>query len=417
MKLTEDAKTIILLCTSFKSNEQFIPLNPNEYALLAKWLHDNGYKPVDMHHPEVVTKISCIFPKLTRQRLDFLLGRGVLLGFAVEEWQRSGIWIVTRSDPSYPIRYRTHLHTHTPPLLFGVGDPILLAGGGLAIVGSRNVDTEGANFAREVAKNCAKDGLLIVSGCAKGVDIISMQSALDAGGKVVGIAADNLLKKSVKGDIRKSIAEGRLLLVSPYHPSASFQVWRAMERNKLIYGLADYTLVVQSDYNKGGTWAGATEELKHKSHRPVFVRTSPPKAIQALQKLGASPWPNVVKDIKKSLDEYINVANSEICTLINEDINSRQINNISENKIESSQKMQNYHTQGKVQSAYSLILPVLLDILTIPTKLKELASLFEVSPTQMKYWLDRAIDDNHIIKNSKGKITTYLKATFTQLPL
>jgi predicted Rossmann fold nucleotide-binding protein DprA/Smf involved in DNA uptake len=35
-----------------------------------------------------------------------------------------------------------------------------------------------------------------------------------------------------------------------------------MGRNKLIYGLSDVTLVVASDHDSGGTWAGATEALR-----------------------------------------------------------------------------------------------------------------------------------------------------------
>lgn len=45
-----------------------------------------------------------------------------------------------------------------------------------------------------------------------------------------------------------------------------------MGRNKLIYGMSDYGLVVSAEYKKGGTWAGAAEELKRENALPVFVR-------------------------------------------------------------------------------------------------------------------------------------------------
>ncbi len=63
-----------------------------------------------------------------------------------------------------------------------------------------------------------------------------------------------------------------MLLISPYHPEAGFNVGNAMGRNKLIYALADYGLVVSAEHKKGGTWEGASEELKRKPGRPVFVR-------------------------------------------------------------------------------------------------------------------------------------------------
>ncbi|HRR34848.1 MAG TPA: hypothetical protein P5026_12155, partial [Kiritimatiellia bacterium] len=58
----------------------------------------------------------------------------------------------------------------------------------------------------------------------------------------------------------------------PYYPEAGFSVGTTMGRNKLIYALADYGLVVSADFKKGGTWEGAQEELRRKPGRPVFVR-------------------------------------------------------------------------------------------------------------------------------------------------
>ncbi|NOZ52308.1 MAG: hypothetical protein GXP08_04050 [Gammaproteobacteria bacterium] len=105
---------------------------------------------------------------IAKQRLESLLGRGVQLGFAVEEWQRSGIWIISRSDADYPVRYKKYLKDKAPPLLFGVGNRSLLRGGGLGIVGSRNVDQEGETFTCQVAELCAYNQMPVVSGGARG---------------------------------------------------------------------------------------------------------------------------------------------------------------------------------------------------------------------------------------------------------
>ena len=69
---------------------------------------------------------------------------------------------------------------------------------------------------------------------------------------------------------RNLLLDGQLVLISPYDPSAGFNVGNAMQRNKLIYALADTSLVVSSDLNKGGTWAGAVEQLD----KLKFVRSS-----------------------------------------------------------------------------------------------------------------------------------------------
>jgi predicted Rossmann fold nucleotide-binding protein DprA/Smf involved in DNA uptake len=59
------------------------------------------------------------------------------------------------------------------------------------------------------------------------------------------------------------VAGGQICLVTPYAPSVAFSVGNAMGRNKIIYGLARCTIVVSSDHETGGTWAGATEALKN----------------------------------------------------------------------------------------------------------------------------------------------------------
>jgi predicted Rossmann fold nucleotide-binding protein DprA/Smf involved in DNA uptake len=67
-----------------------------------------------------------------------------------------------------------------------------------------------------------------------------------------------------------------------------------MERNKLIYALADAALVVNAEINQGGTWAGATEQLDKLHYVRVYVRSSGKVSpgLDALKERGAEPWPN-----------------------------------------------------------------------------------------------------------------------------
>lgn len=183
--------------------------------------------------------------------------------------------------------------------MFGVGNRLLLEGGGLGIVGSRNVDQAGDTFTRQVAELCAYNQVPVISGGARGVDQISMSTALEAGGVAIGMLAENLLKRSVERSTRHALADGRLLLLSPYHPHARFTVGAAMGRNKLMYAMSDYALIVSAEYKKGGTWAGAEEELNRENPIPVFVRTTNnvPQGNTKLLELGAIPWPDSIDRI------------------------------------------------------------------------------------------------------------------------
>jgi DNA processing protein len=133
-----------------------------------------------------------------------------------------------------------------------------------------------------------------VSGGAKGIDQAAMRGALEAGGKVSGVLADSLEKTTMNREHRNLLLDGQLVLISPYDPSAGFNVGNAMQRNKLIYALADASLVVSSDLNKGGTWAGAIEQLDKFKFVPVFIRSTGESSagLDGLRKKGALPWPN-----------------------------------------------------------------------------------------------------------------------------
>ena len=227
------------------------------------------------------------FAPVQPDRMKSLLARGAAMALAIEKWTNKGLWVLCRSDQDYPQRLKQHLKRNAPPILYGAGERELLSKGGLAVVGSRNIDEDGEGFAREVGRCAAESGMQLVSGAARGVDETAMHGAFSAGGSVVGVMADSLLRAAVSGKYREGIRDGQLVLVSTFNPEAGFNVGNAMGRNKYIYALADYAVVVSADHGQGGTWAGAEEELKRESGKPVFVRISVgvPKGNRELIKL------------------------------------------------------------------------------------------------------------------------------------
>jgi predicted Rossmann fold nucleotide-binding protein DprA/Smf involved in DNA uptake len=196
-----------------------------------------------------------------------------LLGDATElvgELAQDGIQVVTEFDAEYPKRYIERLNDSHPSLLFVAGDVRYLSEPLIGIVGSRDVDDAGSEFAVEVAIEAARLGYGVVSGGARGVDKTSMRAAYDAGAVSVGILADSLLKTVRSGATQEAMESGKICLASPYAPSAGFSVGNAMGRNKLIYALSDATVVVAATEGSGGTWAGAVEAIE-KSLCPVLV--------------------------------------------------------------------------------------------------------------------------------------------------
>ena len=192
-----------------------------------------------------------------------MFDRSAALALAVEKLDHSGIWTVTGVGRTYPERLRSRLRDATPVVLHGVGEMSPLDTDGLAVVGSRNVSEEGSEVARAIARMAVKSGMPVISGAARGVDRDAMNSAFDEGGHVVGVLADSLQRAVAKPGMRKGVSRGQICLVTPFAPDVAFSVGNAMARNKMIYGLARCTVVVASDQDTGGTWAGAVEALKN----------------------------------------------------------------------------------------------------------------------------------------------------------
>ncbi|MBR1600322.1 MAG: DNA-protecting protein DprA, partial [Alphaproteobacteria bacterium] len=288
-ELSENDKAIILLCAHL-GNDSYQPLSNGEYSKVVEWLRTYNKQPCDLLNCDDYKDLS-LFSDISEERIRFLLGRGFQLGAVVDDLAQKGISIVTRNNINYPIRFKRHLQKSAPPILYYVGDISLANHGGIAIVGSRNIDEQAKYFTEMIAKQCANEKMYVISGGAKGVDMISTTTTLNHGGRSVCIVSDELFKKSLQSDIRRAIVSNQLVLISPYFPTSPFNVGNAMGRNKLIYALADYAIVVSSDYNKGGTWSGAVEEMRRSNKIPVFVRNneSAPLGNKKLVEKGALP--------------------------------------------------------------------------------------------------------------------------------
>lgn len=269
-------------------------LSPGEYKKLARHLRDIQRQPADLVSPDAADLIRGCHPVIDEARLQRLLGRGFLLSQVIERWQARAIWVVSRADAEYPRRLKARLREDAPAVIYGCGDMSLLESGGLAVVGSRHVDDSLIDYTMAVGRLAARARRTLVSGGAKGIDQAAMRGALEAGGKVSGVLADSLEKTTMNREHRNLLLDGQLVLISPYDPSAGFNVGNAMQRNKLIYALADASLVVSSDLNKGGTWTGAVEQLDKLKFVPVYVRSTDGSSpgLDALRGKGAIPWPN-----------------------------------------------------------------------------------------------------------------------------
>ena len=306
MTPSPDSLALLLLCSQLELGESSAKaLTLSEWNPLARKLQAASLRPASLltaSIDELQSQLSLSSDDIWH--LNELLARVDELNLALECFAQRGIYPITRVDPDYPQRFRQRLKDSTPPVLFYAGEKALIGQPGIAIVGSRHLDNAGQECARFVGNACGISGQVLYSGGAKGVDTLSMESALEARGTAVAVLADSLEK--VVRNYKDALQRGDLCLVTPYSPTAGFSVGAAMGRNRLIYCLSDFAIVVASDAETGGTWAGATETLKNR-WVPVFVleHGGMPEGNKLLLQKGALPFPHPFKEPPLKLADWL----------------------------------------------------------------------------------------------------------------
>ena len=421
MTVSENTKAILLLTAPLllgaKSSTQYNLLKPKEYGQLASYLVRIKKQPADLLTDQA-EGILDNYSVLDKSRIIQLLSRGFLLSQAIENWQSRGIWVISRADEAYPSRLKSRLKEKSPAILYGCGDVNLLNYGGLAVVGSRNIDNELITYTQKIVRLSAEAQKMIISGGAKGVDSVAMYGTLEANGWACGVLADGLEKAVLNPDNRLYLQNSKLVLISAFDPQARFYIANAMQRNKYIYALADAALVVNSDLNKGGTWAGAIEQLDKDPQIPIYIRStgSQSDGLNALKNKGAILWrnPNEIQefldifhlvdfphDSNSKCESPIQMSLLDVASLQNE---SDSIGNscfVEDNSIPIKEFVPS--VDSKPNDLLFVYVSQLIRSLTLNSSKKdsELADELEVSISQIRIWLKKLINEQLIVKESK----------------
>jgi predicted Rossmann fold nucleotide-binding protein DprA/Smf involved in DNA uptake len=420
--LTADTQAVLLLCGELgqRGGNGLKPLGLRQYNNLATWLKTEGLRPGDLLTLEGKTKLGGLqTAEVNPDRVAPLLDRGTALALVVEKWERSGLWVISRSDSCYPERLKRYLGQAAPPLLYGVGSKSLLNCGGLAVVGSRDRTDEDGDFARRVGEHCAQEGVAIISGAAKGIDRDAMAGALEVGGSALGVLAEGLAKTATSGQYRAGLVSDHLTLVSPFDPDARWFAYNAMERNKLLYGLSDAALVVASSADSGGTWAGATEALQLGKVK-VFVKSTGVLAPgnPKLMHMGGIPFPSEPWENLRPLFTAPEAKNGQLFSATAQQ--SSPAVELSAESVVTAAPLDTPPTEKHVaptetpaaesvsstgaeptRDAYTLVIDTVLALLKEPQSDGWVADKMCVRAAQMKDWLDRGVREGRILKLKK----------------
>ena len=176
----------------------------------------------------------------------------------LEECARRDIFLLTAQDALYPQRLK---NIYDPPLLlYGRGSmPLFDEEAAVAVVGTRSCSPYGIRTAERFGFEMSKQGGLVVSGLARGIDAASQLGALRAGGltaAVLGCGVD-VVYPPENDRLYEDVAASGVLL-SEYPPGAEPFGWHFPARNRILSGLCLATLVVEAPEKSGALITAAT---------------------------------------------------------------------------------------------------------------------------------------------------------------
>lgn len=129
----------------------------------------------------------------------------------------------------------------------------------VAVVGTRNPSVEGEKRTRHLCRRLVEDGVVVVSGLAKGVDTAAHLSTIESGGKTIAVLGTPLNHRYPKEntELQQLIASDHLLVsqvpveryfraTSPTHNNHFFP-----ERNKTMSALTQATIIVEAGETSG----------------------------------------------------------------------------------------------------------------------------------------------------------------------
>ena len=167
--------------------------------------------------------------------------------------------------PDYP-RLLAEIDS-APPALIVRGDMSLADKVVVAMVGARNASAAACRFARELAVGLSREGIVVVSGLARGVDAAAHTGSIDGG--TIGVIASgiDISFPPENATLQEAIAE-RGLLVAEQPPGAEPKARNFPSRNRIIAGMAVGTVVVEAVPKSGSL---ITARLANEAGREVMA--------------------------------------------------------------------------------------------------------------------------------------------------
>lgn len=242
-----------------------------------------------------------------------------------QQIQARGIQVLTWEDEGYPRRLKEI--DQPPPVLYLLGELQAEDEWAVAIVGTRRITSYGRQVAEEAAACLARNGVTVVSGLARGVDAVSHQAAVNAGGRtlaILGSGVDRVYPPEHRRMAERIVEQGAV--ISDYPPGTPPEAGNFPPRNRIISGLSMAVLVVEAGATSGAliTAAFAAEQGREVFAVPGNIRAPQSQGTNRLIQQGARPMLDV-QEVLETLNLTRVTEHRAARTILPSDANEAQL--------------------------------------------------------------------------------------------
>lgn len=185
----------------------------------------------------------------------------------VHTWEAEGIHLVTVLDDRYPENLRM-VHDR-PPALFLRGELSERDERSVAVVGTRRASPSGLDAAKAISRDLVAADYVVVSGLAAGIDTAAHEATLEAGGRTVAVIGTGLREVFPKENVMlQERLSKEAAVLSQFWPGQGARKWTFPQRNAVMSGLGQATVVVDASHTSG---ARMQARLAREHGRPVFL--------------------------------------------------------------------------------------------------------------------------------------------------
>lgn len=177
---------------------------------------------------------------------------GEAMECVLADMEKLGVAALFPGDGKYPPLLETI--SCPPPVLYALGDPSILSGRAMALVGTRTPSHYGLEAAFSLGRELGRQGVTVVSGFARGIDTAAHSGCIEGGGRTAAVLGCGLdvVYPPENAELRQRILHAGGLFLSEYPLGAKPAGYHFPDRNRVLSGVSNGVALLEGRIKSGG---------------------------------------------------------------------------------------------------------------------------------------------------------------------